>query len=466
MIQSDPFTCTCDGTGYGGPTCEVAIVTLDYIPPLNDMEIPITLSTIANVSERPRVIVTVNGPNNFEQNLIIALIGNQRSSGESVVVSTPVVFTISLPKDTSNVMYEPRQRNVFVFTDSGDDERSSYFQQLNVTQGQLKPGCCNADDQVRLFCPGSSTQALSLLSPCEWSTNKGKVTRTSGAVFVEGNELSFPTSISGLSYRDVPGKKHRNDIQSTDRNCITCSECENDADGKCYCYTHTTQETQDFLSARALAFTYITEIQKLLPLWLEMSIDLEFALDSSPLTKNDMLAPITRFTELVSSIEGCSRLTFLSNSLFSVLRYDKTLSAVIDGKKVKYTEDSDTGASDDTMCFAVNLCHELDPPVHMQLSQAVNDALVAQLLYKFSNRQWSFHFNTISVFKHSVPYTNDRTYWNGVKMIQVPEKGVDLLMNAEVSLVFGSDSLKMTLELSGDAAFNYEVSNLTFFYIW
>ena len=462
MNHSDLFTCTCDGTGYGGPTCEVAIITLEYIPPLNDMEIPITLSTIANVSERLKVIVKIEGPNKFVQHLLIALIGNQGSLGDSVVVSSSGVFTISLPKDTSNVIYEPQQRNVLVYR---DDESPSYFQHFNVTQGLLKPGCCNADDHVRLFCPGNSTQALSLLSPCEWSTNRAEVTRTSGTVFVEGNELSLPTSISGLSYRNVPGKSHHNDIQSTDHECMTCSECRNCSNDQFYCYTHTTRDTNDFFSARALAFTYITEIQKLLPLWLKMFIDLAFALDSSPLTKNDMLAPITLSTELVSSIEGCSRLTFLSNSLFSVLRYDKTLSAVIDGKKVNYTEDSDTGASDDTMCFAVDLCHESKPPVHMQLSQAVNDALVAQLLYELSNRQWSFHFNTISVFKHGVPYADITPFWNGVRMVYVPGLAVDLSVNGEFGLDFNTNYLRMRLKLSGDAVLNYKVGMFFTYYM-
>ena len=460
MNESNLFTCTCDGTGYGGPTCEVAIVTLEYIPPLNEMEIPIVISTITDGQRFiGRVSVKVKGPKNFERNLILTLIVNQRSIGKSVVVNSQGVFTISLPKDTSEVIYEPRMRNVFVFTDSGDDESPSYFQQFNLTQGLLKPGCCNGDDHIRLFCPGNSTQTLSLLSPCEWSTNRAEVTRTSGAVFVEGNELSLPTSISGLSYRDVFNKSYRNDIKSTASVCKVCSECENDFDDKCYCYTHTTRDTQDFLSARALAFTYISEIQKLLPSWLKISVNLDFALESSPLTKHDMLAPITLSTEPVSSIEGCSRLTFLSNSLFSVLRYDKTLSAVIDGKKVNYTEDSDTGASDDTMCFAVDLCHESKPAVHMQLSEAINDVLESQLLHQFISRQWSFHFSTVSMFQHGVSYADNTQYWNGMGMVHIPEIDFDLVLDTDVELDFSAGNIQVGLQFSGNTSLKYKVNH-------
>ena len=142
---------------------------------------------------------------------------------------------------------------------------------------------------------------------------------------------------------------------------------------ECYCYTHTPDNTREFLNVRALAFTYITEIQQLLPLWLELSVNLDLTLESSPLTKHDMFAPVTRPMEQVSSTDGCSKLTTPDIGVFSVMRYDKTLSASIDNKEYEYRESSDTGRDSDTMCFAVDLCKGLESPVYIQVSQPIND---------------------------------------------------------------------------------------------
>ena len=181
-------------------------------------------------------------------------------------------------------------------------------------------------------------------------------------------------------------------------NVWPCNECDNDSGGQCYCYSHTTQDTQDFLNARALGLTYITEVQKLLPSWLEIFVNLDYSLETSPLTKNVMLAKVTRPSEQVSSLDGCNQLTSLANSFYSVLRYDKTLSAVINSELHEYKENSDTGAGGDIMCFAVDLCHELESPVHIQISEAINNVLVTHLQHRFADRHWDIEFHTASIF--------------------------------------------------------------------
>lgn len=210
------------------------------------------------------------------------------------------------------------------------------------------------------------------------------------------------------------------------------------------------------MNARALAFTYIMEIQKLLPSWLELSVNLDFTNESTPLTKHDMFAPVTRPVDQVASIEGCSRLTSLQNGIFSVMRYDKTLSAVIDGIKYNYSENADTGISGDTMCFAVDLCQETAAPVHIQVSQPINNILVSEYLHKFSNRQWNIYFNTVSLFKHPFLNNSPRKFWNGVTMTQIPGIHVDVSVNVETKLQFTDGNLVIGLQFSGDAQLQYE----------
>ena len=241
--------------------------------------------------------------------------------------------------------------------------------------------------------------------------------------------------------------------------------CKNDDNRQCYCYAHSPQNTLEFLQTRALGFTYLGEIQKLLPSWLELSVNLDLALESSPFTKYDFFAPITRPSEAVSSIEACEKLSGLMNGFFSVLRYDKTLSAVVDAGQYTYSERSDSEGSENTMCFAVDMCQGLDSPVHMQISRPISDILASQFLRQFASRQWNFVFNTVSVFKNSVSRHSSRQFWNGAKKITAPEVQVDVSTNVETGLVFSDGGLNITLEFTGDAALNYEVSLIYVFHV-
>ena len=190
-----------------------------------------------------------------------------------------------------------------------------------------------------------------------------------------------------------------------------------------------------------------------------MHVDLDLAMDSSPFTKYDLFAPLTRSTEEVSSIEGCGQLTGLMGSVFSVLRYDKTLSAAIDGERYTYSETGGGEGMENTMCFAVDMCQGLQSPVHMQISRPISDILASEYLRRFtSSSQWKFAFNTVSVYKNPILHTGSREFWNGEEMIATPDIQVDVSVNADTRLSFSAGELNMRLEFSGDAAMNYEVS--------
>ena len=331
----------------------------------------------------------------------------------------------------------------------------SYFDQFNLTRGLLRSGCCSAD--VTMTCPGQPTKRVSLLSPCQWITNRAEVTRTYGLVFAMGTRLSIPTSLSGLRYREVEGKQYMSSFRTDFAECSICNECNVGSNSLCYCHTHTQHNTLDFLQARALAFTYISQIDTLLPSWLELFINLDLTDQYSIPDKNDYFAPITRLTEPVSSVEGCYKLTGLVGSRFSVLRYGKTLSAIIDGQRYDYEE---TNTTEDVMCFAVDLCHESDSPVHMQISQPINHLLVTEYLQQFTERGWDIVFHTVSIFKEKVAQESSDTndiFWNGEEMIPLPEFEADISMNVNVVAEFDDEYLRMILEFNGDASFDYTV---------
>ena len=456
--EGTEFRCVCNGTatGYSGLNCGILVVYFRPIPPVLDdgVQFPITLFTDA-IGLTKRVRVSIKVPNvNRPLTAVAQVVGGQNSSinvrgGIGVVI-------VTLPRNAADVIYKPRERYIYVTGGTINSGRQSYFEQFNLTRGLLRPSCCSADDHVTLSCPGDSTQTISLLSPCGWQTTDAKVSRTNGAVFATSGNLSLPISLSGLRYREKRNKPYTNNIRLSPSECQVCSEC-NNTDPSCYCYVHTSQDTAEFLKARALAFTYITQIQSLLPDWVQLHIDLQTSLELSGITKNDLFAPITRPSELVSSLDGCEKLTNLKVSRYSVLRYDKTLSG---GERYDYNE-TGTTAGDDVLCVAVDMCHESESPVHMQISQPINDILVHQYLSQFTQRGWSILFNTVSLFKQPVMTLNSNTtFWNGLEMVSLPDINPDISVNTELELKFTEGDLNFRVEFNGDALLEYRVSTL------
>ena len=429
---------------------------LEYIPPITEgTDIPVTISTMAKRGKSSIIKVTAKGSDNFKKIVKINFHHNE-THDETKVPGKLGLVTVSLSNE--KFKYEPKQRTVFV---SEGNSNTSYFQQLNLTSGQLKPSCCTPDiNNLEITCP-ASTQGVSLKSTCQWTTTRVGVTRSPGVVFAEGSSVALPTSISGLRYRNNETQDYINNLIIRKRECKTCDACKNDSDGQCYCYNNfTLADTQDLLHARALAFTYIGEIQKLLPSWLQMSVNLDFASQSSPLTEYDSFAPITRHTDSVSSIAGCSALTDLSGGIYSVLRHDKTLSITIDGTQYDYRENDDNVNPEDPMCFAVDLCDGFSSPVHIQISQQVNDILVSQYLRDFTSRQWNIRLNTASVSINEVERESNVTFWNGVDLIAPSTIKMDVSINLDARVEFIDVPLHLTLQFSGSAHMNYKVSIL------
>ena len=469
--DGDQFRCACSGTGYGGPICEVAIIRFAPIHTVADgHSITIELSTDATLMRSSERIPVRLRTSSSTLNTVLRL-GRNTGSVTETLPTTVGIMTVTLPKNNDDFIYEPQERTVFVSSGAGNED--TYFEQMNLPRGQIKPSCCVADDHVTISCPGMTTETISMLSACQWSTNRANVTRTIGTVFAQSKDLVLPTSISGLRYRNIPETAYINSLRNTAGECQPCDKCENDDSGQWYCYTHSPRNTLEFLQTRALGVTYINEIQKLLPSWLKISVDLANPLDSNPITDFDLFAPITRPNEEVSSIEGCEKLSSLMNGIFSVLRHDKALSADIDGETYTYSESPGNEGSDNTMCFAVDMCQGLDSPVHMQISQPISEILASQFLHHFTSRQWTIVFETISVFKNGVPHGGIRQFWNGVKTIATPEILADVSSNIDVGLVFNDDGLNLRLEFTGNSALNYEVSQhnvcyltkLAFFYL-
>ena len=226
--------------------------------------IPLSIFTNASLNMQIKSFAKVNGPSKFNNSVRLIDLDFNRRYVTEMVNGTKGVVTVTLSGNSG--MYEPQKQTVFI----AGSEKSLYFENLNLTRGQLKPGGCPPRTDL-MTCP-EITRNISLQSSCEWyKVKKSGEPRTSGVVFAEGGNLTLPVSIAGLRYQNIEDTYTNRPFGRNKMDCEHCSNCVSANDK--YCYDFTLSDAVDFINARSLAFTYIGEIQKLLPSWLIMSVN-------------------------------------------------------------------------------------------------------------------------------------------------------------------------------------------------
>lgn len=370
------------------------------------------------------------------------------------------VHTITYDLRPRNVFdVQPSELTIFVREESNKSNPFNfYFSSLNLKLGQLKESCCSLQDGVALTCP-ASTQKVTLSAACQWK-NDGTTYLAPGAIFASVPNLSLPVSITGYQYsQDGEGS-----VPSGTSECIPCKSneviCTENGpsdDDDCYCYNYTGSDTQDFLNTRALGLTYMEQIQMLLPEWLHMWVNLNHSQFTSQFSAYDYLAPILQPNSKVGIVQGCDKIVTVPPGVYSVLRYDKTLSAEISGQEYVYVENSNGRSDSDPMCFAVNLCQGMSSPLYMQLSQSVQSILVTEYLHNFNTMGWNIQLNTLTVYRPQPLTPNVQEYWNGMKMVLPSSVMADISINTNTEAVLRSEYLNITVMFTGDAIFQYQV---------
>ena len=359
---------------------------------------------------------------------------------------------------------------VLVTEPVGDSDGSNYFEELGIVTGLLQEGCCMPSD-ISFQCPMSSlSNRITFESACEWIPKPGNTLSTSGVVFVANNNFSLPLSIAGIDVHSLSvGTGMERSVRRVElsqgpvRGCRACTEEQNSPE--CYHYSFTTTDTQLFLQNMSLAYTYIEHVRPFLfPAWLDIFID------------QDVLGPISNVfehyeatTELVkpediSLLTGCQNLEVdqSSQTLYSVLRYGRTISALIDGENVTYIEPqsaSSPGASD-PICFAVDLCQGQSSPIHIDLSGPTQELLVSRFLREYSvNRGWgiSIHSVTLSKARMTVDPVSS-LYWNGTSFFQPELPQSDVIATVESGMPFRSGHLQVNVNFIGKFYYLYQVS--------
>ena len=449
------FSCNCSGTGYTGSTCDILVVPLPSLPPILTSNMPIVIEIFSDSNFDDIHPLTVQ-LNDASQNPTVKLRSKQPVNFTLTPNITGVVI-FSIKKKGSTLEFQPQERTILVRENTDSSRPSSYFDTLQLSRGTLRKGCCS-ETNVSYTCP-NSIQTVVMKSVCSWSFTRRGLPRAPGVVHAEVDDFSLPVSVAGygLNNKGVVSRWSNPNVCTPCDSVMTLCDSAPPFNDACYCYTLQESDTADFIDSRALALTYINNIQYLLPSWLEMRVNLSFAHPTSPFSEDDYFAKILPLDIAVSTQKGCEKINAMTNGVHSVLKYDKTISAEIDNELYTYEENIETGTSG-PMCIAVNLCQVPNSPVFIQPSQPVHDILVSHHLKSFISKGWEIQINALSVSRPRMFERSEEQYWNGVQMVTPPQPmQADVSINANIKSIFNSEHLNIALEFNGDAEFLYKV---------
>ena len=457
-VIGDSFICDCMGTNYTGLTCNTAVIYLPEIPSLTQYERhSVVVSTDLDIPQSLKILFLKAGVKRPLISLQLQTI--RKNDMDYLRFEMAGIHTITyglVPKNVFEV--RPSQLAIFVREESEHShELNIYFTTMKVKVGQLKESCCVLQDELSLTCP-DSTQEVALKAACQWKKDSNTYLAP-GVIFAMGRSLSLPVSVAGYQYSQNGEGSLPPDISE----CTHCNSgepiCTQHApsDDDCYCYNFTGSDTQDFQNTRALGLTYMEQIQILMPEWLRIWVNLNHSRFTSQFSVYDYLAPVLQINNNIEKQAGCSKIVTMTSGVYSVLRYDKTLSAEINGQQYTSTENSNSRNGNDPMCFAVNLCQGISSPVYMQLSQSIQNILITEYLHNFTTKGWIIQLNTITVYRPK-PFTPSvQKFWNGMKMVVPSTIMVDTSINTNTEAVLWSEYLNMTVMFTGDAILQYQV---------
>ena len=273
----------------------------------------------------------------------------------------PIADSFDTPDD-SRVFVGPAQR--------GPNEINAYFRSVKNTIGFLNESCCMSTFTYP-ECP-MTIDTVTFSSTCLWTASSNMYT-TNGIVFAHFKTLSVPLSVSGIEINYNMGT-----IDTSVPEASSCRSCETNGNRlvtpsqakvpegfeNCYFYPVQPGDIADFLTSYALATTYLSRISPMFPSWIGVQLLRPASTNNPSFNDGDFSTALVE-QEGVSGIDGCGNLQPGSPGLYSVLTYSGSHQI-----QLRISEETQIHEiMEQTVCIAVNLCQEMESPLHAQLSQ-------------------------------------------------------------------------------------------------
>ena len=440
-LSDQSFECNCQGTGFEGSTCERGVVEVPPIPTLSQNQ----LHTF-EITARPEMDMGVNIEGDGLLLISPSSVTLSRSTPTAQVSITglqlgqyslhytltgPIADSFDTPED-SRVFVGPAQR--------GPIEINAYFRSVKNTVGFLNESCCMSKFTYP-ECP-MTTDAVTFMSTCLWTANSNSYA-TNGIVFARFKSLSIPVSVSGIEINYNMGI-----IDTSVPEASSCRACEENANKlvtpqqsvvpggfeNCYFYPIQPGDIADFLASYALANTYINRISPLVPSWIGVQLLCPTSTSTPSFNDGDFSTALLEQTD-VSSIDGCESLQPTSPGLYSVLTYAGS-------QQLELRVNEETKVHDvrkETVCVAVNLCQEMESPLHAQLPRGVQSTTSKLTLLKpYEEAGWDYSLDTVTFYPTKRSVSVSGMYWNGTSMYTPHFPGADMEIGTFIYPSFSS----------------------------
>ena len=330
------------------------------------------------------------------------------------------------------------------FVVEGEATTRSLFDDYNITDSVLLPGCCWHDEGFHSSYCLRSGQEIKLSSTCGWEDGY----KTNGITFLQSENVSLPISIVGID-----------SIQSrrTSPSGSTCEQCEYDRTSTCINRNITTADITEMIKQQSLLKTFLSNVQQLLPSQFNLTSD-----DAKVEYRNAQnYSYYSSFSssESLNSYYGCENLKIDSDELLYVIRTNSKISATINGDNIE------TDGVSETICFVIDPCRLPQSPLYMSVPDSVQDSVI-QLFATFVPENVIQEVRSLFVSFYGVhQWTGGiQRFWNGSTMtdFQIPhyDYGADMSVTFEDQQLLSAVTPKFNLSFDGTlyGRFNATVS--------
>lgn len=475
-ITNTNFECNCDGTRYRGATCNSrGIISVQSIPSLIRNE-----AAVFEISANPdtELVVTLESSTNSVF-ILVATVTSALALNPAIVTFSPsqtVVqvevmgvdpgfYTISYSLSGADAeSFETPDDSPVSVRDNQSGRGRRYFSAVINDPGFLRESCC--DTTFGYVCP-MSTQEVSLRSACEWTDGP----TSNGVVFAQFKSLILPLSIGGIEI----GYDNNGAIDtrlSASLSCPTCTQNQgHDVANRigdkdlppeyltCYSYDFQAGDIDDFLTTTALAKTFLQRIEPLFPTW----AGIVFPTRSRTIAIFNNFDYMTRLVEQnnVNSVDGCGSIVPEDLGLYSVLSYRRPLQLILNEDAITHNSEINS----DPVCFAVNLCNEMQSPVFVGLPPEVQDTIKRlPVLQPYVNMGWVFSIASVTLYRTRRNVGASNLYWNGENEIMPDSFDADLRIVTSSSIPFESsrqDWVRVQLNAIGSLFYVYDNDNVS-----
>ena len=444
IIGPSSYSCDCNGTGYTGMNCEIGIITTPLYQPLTesakeeftfyanpDFELIVELITgTTGLNFEPSSILTFS-PTNTSANITI--------TGEIVGIYT-IIYKIS---GISSLQFQQPEPDTII-VQPAIPTMPEYFTSRSLEPGLLEAGSCANVAPLDYTCPGENDQIL-FSSTCRWHDNTSP-----GIIFSGYNGLDLPVAITGTTVSNVTTADQSRIIPLMgDDFLLQCNfpSPQSNCDFKPSDHVN---EIENFLMTEALAFTFLRQVEQLIPGWLKFFTD-----TSTPRTHGSS----SYMVDLVESdylfeIQECSNLFNMTDGMYSVLKYYGSLNFSANSSLRNFIPQGSP------VCLAVNLCEGLDSPLLITIPDEVQ-AIINLLPFAeiIRNYGWEFIMNSIAI--SSTPFSNeftgsDHEYWFGNQVATYTFPNTTIIAEGTFTHGFSLNTLQVNYSSDGHAYMLYD----------